>query len=343
MTKIRVGINGMGRIGRNICRVLTQELSDRFDIVGANDLLPTDALAGAMQRDSVHGFFPVAVEVSAQGELCFGTHRVQVFAEKDANAIPWGDLGVDVVFECSRFYLTTAKASAHLHAGAKKVILSAPPKDETPIFVVGVNDDALTADNHVISNASCTTNCLAPLVKALDDTFGLVSGLVSTTHAATSDQTLVDAIGPAKDRAALDNIIPTSTGAARAIGKVLPHLDGLLNGSALRVPVSDGSVLEAVFVVQGERTVADVMAQMTAQAEAINARSATGTILYIGDRYQVSKDVIGAPWSSMVLAENTQVIPFDAFSLVKLTAIYDNEMGYSYRMADLAIRLIDAT
>lgn len=337
MSKIKLGINGMGRIGKNVCRVITKDLQDHFDIVAANDIVPVASIADSFHRDSVHGPFPVEVRLTGEDEILLGPNHVRVFSQRDAANASWGELGVDIVLECSGFYLTTEKSSAHIQAGAKKVIMSAPPKDETPIFVVGINDDEITPEMKIISNASCTTNCLAPMVKALDDSFGVISGLMSTTHAATSTQRVLDMIGTVKDRATLNNIIPTSTGAARAIGKVMPHLDGLLNGTALRVPVTDSSVVEAVFVVKGNRTVEEIVAAMKEQAEKQNQRSVLHTILYLGDQYQVSADAIGSPWSSMVLSENTMVVPFDDRTLVKLTSFYDNEIGYSYRMADLAI------
>lgn len=336
MSKIRIAINGLGRIGKNICRIIVQEYQDKFDIVGANDLLDAYKIAGSMQRDSVHGFFPAETKAMADNQLQIGPYPVELFAEREAANIDWTRLDVDLVFECSRFYLTSVLASNHIQAGAKKVIMSAPPKDDTPIFVVGVNDERISPDVPIISNASCTTNCLAPMTKALDDAFGIVGGLMSTTHAATSDQQLVDTIGGSKNRAALNNIIPTSTGAALAIGKVMPHLNGKLNGTALRVPVDDGSVVEAVFVINQTATIDDVHAALAEQADHQNQRSLNQSVLYVGDRYQVSADCIGAPWSSMVLTENTQVIPLGDSTMVKLTSFYDNEIGYSYRMLDLA-------
>ena len=343
MRKIRVGINGMGRIGKNLCRVIVKDFQEYFEIVGANDVVPAQEIAESLRRDSVHGGFPAAVNLVDEQTIQLGPHRLNISTEQDAANIPWGPWDVDTVFECSRFYLTTDKASAHLQAGAKQVIMSAPPKDDTPMMVVGVNADQPGADVRIISNASCTTNCLAPIVKGLDDEFGVISGLISTTHAATSDQQLVDVIGRAKDRAALNNIIPTSTGAARAIGKVLPHLEGRLNGTALRVPVDDGSVLEAVLVVQGTHTADAVNAALKRQAEVQNRMSAVSSVLYVGADYEVSADCIGAPWSSMVLAENTLTVPTGENTLVKLTAFYDNEIGYAYRMADLAILLASAS
>ncbi|MBN1220424.1 MAG: type I glyceraldehyde-3-phosphate dehydrogenase [Anaerolineae bacterium] len=337
MNKIKVGINGMGRIGKNLCRVITQDLQDYFDIVAGNDIVAVEALARSFRRDSTHGRFPVEVNLLADNVMQLGPNRVKLFAEKDAANIPWGAWGVDIVFECTGFYLTREKASAHLQAGAKKVIISAPPKDKTPIFVVGVNDDRIAPGIDIISNASCTTNCLAPIVKALDDAFGVVSGLISTTHAVTMGQKVIDGIGSERNRATLNNIIPTSTGAARAIGKVLPHLEGLLNGTSLRVPVDDGSVVEAVMVIKGQHTVDQILAAMKEQAKQQNQRSVLNTVLYIGDDYEVSADAVGSSWSSMVLSNNAMVIPFDTYTLVKLTSFYDNEIGYSYRMADLAI------
>jgi glyceraldehyde 3-phosphate dehydrogenase len=337
MKKIKVGINGMGRIGKNLCRVITQDLQDYFDIVAANDIVPAEVIAKSFRRDSTHGRFPVDVNLLAENEIQLGPNRVKMFAEKEAAHIPWGALEVDLVFECTGFYLTREKAMAHIRAGANKVIISAPPKDQTPIFVVGVNDDQIDAETDIISNASCTTNCLAPMVKALDDAFGVVSGMISTTHAVTIGQKVVDAFGSERDRSALNNIIPTSTGAARAIGKVMPHLDGLLNGTSLRVPVDDGSVIEAVMVIKGQHTVDDILAGVQVQAEKQNQRSVLKTVLYLGDDFQVSADAIGSSWSSMILSENAMAIPFDAYTLVKLTSFYDNEIGYSYRLADLAI------
>jgi len=337
MNKVKVGINGMGRIGKNLCRVITQDLQDHVDIVAANDIVPVAAIAESFRRDSVHGRFPVEVKQLTDHEIQLGFNRVKMFSEQNAANIPWGALDVDLVFEVTGIYLTREKSLAHLQAGAKKVIIGAPPKDQTPIFVVGVNDDQISADMEIISNASCTTNCLAPMVKALDEAFGVVSGLISTTHAATISQRVVDAIGPAKNRATLNNIIPTSTGAARAIGGVMPHLDGLLNGTSLRVPVNDGSVVEAVVVIKGQHPVDQILAAMQAQAERQNQRSVLHKVLYIGDEYQVSADAIGSPWSSMVLSDNAMAIPFDTYTLVKLTSFYDNEIGYSYRLVDLAL------
>lgn len=342
MKKIRVGINGMGRIGKNLCRVITQDLQEYFDIVAANDLVPAEAVVKSFRRDSTHGRFPVEVKLLADDQIQLGPNQVKMFAEKDAVKIAWGDLDVDLVFECTGFYLTREKAMAHIEGGAKKVIISAPPKDQTPVFVVGVNDDEIGPDIDIISNASCTTNCLAPLVKALDDAFGVVSGLISTTHAVTNGQRVVDAFGTERDRSALNNIIPTSTGAARVIGKVIPHLDGLLNGSSLRVPVDDGSVVEAVIVVKDQHAVDDILAGVQAQAEKQNQRSVLNTVLYVGDDFQVSADAVGSSWSSMILSDNAMVIPFSSYTLVKLTSFYDNEIGYSYRLADLAITFIRA-
>jgi glyceraldehyde 3-phosphate dehydrogenase len=317
--------------------VITQDLQDYFDIVAANDIVSAEAITKSFKRDSVHGRFPVEVKLLADNLMQLGPNRVKLFTERDATNIPWGTLEADIVFECTGFYLTREKSLAHIQVGAKKVIMSAPPKDQTPIFVVGVNDDKISPEMNIISNASCTTNCLAPIVKALDDAFGVVSGLISTTHAVTIGQKVVDAIGSERDRSALNNIIPTSTGAARAIGKVIPHLDGLMNGTSLRVPVDDGSVTEAVMVIKGQHTVEQIISALEKQAERQNQRSALKTVLYIGDDFQVSADAVGAHWSSMVLSENAMAIPFDTYTLVKLTSFYDNEIGYSYRLADLAI------
>jgi glyceraldehyde 3-phosphate dehydrogenase len=340
MKRIKVGINGLGRIGRNLCRVIVRDLNDRFEIIAVNDVVPAATLVQSLRRDSTHGRFPVEVEPLGEDAIRLADHRVAVSSEKDAERIPWGEYGVELVFECSGFYLTREKASAHIRAGATKVIISAPPKDDTPIIVMGVNDDTLTAGMTIVSNASCTTNCLAPIAKALDSSIGVICGLTSTTHAVTSGQQVVDSFGNERARSALNNIIPTTTGAAKAVAPTIPHLKGKLGGSSLRVPVTDVSVVEAVFVVAGAHDAGSVREALAAEAAKQNKRSLTGMILYIGEEYQVSSDAIGSPWSSMVLANKVMAIPFDGGTLVKITAFYDNEIGYSYRMADLALAMM---
>lgn len=337
MNKVKVGINGMGRIGRNLCRVIVSEYAEHLEIAAVNDLVPTEEIVTSLRRDTVYGAFPSPVVSESPDELLIGSTRVRVFNKKDATEIPWKEHGVELVFDCSGFYLIRERAQAHLSAGATMVIMSAPPKDDTPIFVVGVNDDELTGEERIISNASCTTNCFTPIVKALDVEFGVVSALMSTTHAVTNGQHVVDNFGNERSRSALNNIIPTSTGAARATGKVLKHLDGKLNGTSLRVPVTVGSVVEAVLVVKGTHTTDEVIEALRTQAEHQNRRSVLGKVLYVGDDYQVSADAVGSAWSSMVLTRNAMAIPFDGNTLVKLTSFYDNELGYSHRLAELGI------
>ena len=337
MGTIAVGINGMGRIGRNLARVITERFSDRITIVAVNDLYPAADIVRSLKRDSVYGVFPADVEPRGSDRFAIDGREVRVFAETSAEHIPWGASGVDLVFECSGFYLTRDTAEGHRIAGAQKVVMSAPPKDATPIFVIGVNDEQLGPEDHIVSNASCTTNCYAPIIKALDDEFGVVSGLMATTHAATNGQHVVDAIGSERARSAFGNIIPTGTGAATAVGKVLKHLDGVLNGTSLRVPVPSGSVVESVTLIRGTHGTDDVLDALRRRAVSMNARSALGTVLYVGDDYEVSADALGSTWSSMVTTRNAMVVPAGDDTLVKLTSFYDNEMGYSYRLAEMGI------
>lgn len=336
---IKAGINGMGRIGQNLLRAIEERYSDKIQIVAVNDLVSAKGLAVSLSRDSTYGRFPGLVSFTDENKLTVKGRDILVFNQRQAKDIPWRAVGVDIVFEATGLYLSSEKAAGHIAAGAKQVILSAPPKDETPIFVIGTNDSELTGKEQIISNASCTTNALAPITKALDDRFGIESGLMSTTHAVTNGQRVVDNFGNERSRSAFNNIIPTSTGAARAIGKVLKHLDGKLNGSSLRVPVSTGSVVEAVYMVNGVRSKEDVITALKESALEQNDRSPLGTVLYVGSDYQVSADSIGSTWSSMVLAENTMVVPSGKNTLVKVTSFYDNEMGYAHRLAEMGILL----
>jgi len=326
----------MGRIGKNVMRVITSQFNDQIEIVAGNDLVSAKEIAEALPKDSIHGRFPVEVKLISDNVIQIGQHKVTVYAEKDANNIPWGKHNVDVVLECTGFYLSVDKAQAHINAGAKKVIISAPCKDDTKTVVIGVNHDTLTASDKIISNASCTTNCLAPLTKAVDMSFKVISGLMCTTHAATATQRVQDFFGGGKNRATGNNIIPASTGAAIAVGKVLPHLNGKLNGTALRVPTDTGSVVEVVYLLEGEISKADLLAKVAENAKKINASSLMGKVLDVDDYYECSRDCVGEPWSSMFIPGNTQVIPSAGNTLVKMTSFYDNEMGYSTRMAELA-------
>ena len=336
MAKIRVGFNGMGRIGKNVIRVIASQFNDQIEIVAGNDLVSAKEIAEGLPKDSIHGKFPVDVKLLSDNEIQIGDHKVTIYAEKDANNIPWGKHNVDVVLECTGFYLSTEKAQAHINAGAKKVIVSAPCKDDTKTVVIGVNHETLTADNKVVSNASCTTNCLAPLTKAVDMSFKVITGLMCTTHAATSTQRVQDFFGGGKNRATLNNIIPASTGAAIAVGKVLPHLNGKLNGTALRVPTDTGSVVEVVYLLEGKHSKEDINATVAANAKKINDSSLMGKVLDVSDYYECSRDCVGEGWSSMYIPGNTQVTEAGDNTLVKMTSFYDNEMGYSTRMAELA-------
>ncbi|MFP4483397.1 MAG: type I glyceraldehyde-3-phosphate dehydrogenase [Spirochaetaceae bacterium] len=336
MAKIRVGFNGMGRIGKNIMRVITSTFDNEIDIVAGNDLFSAKDIAASLPRDSIYGRFPVDVALKDENTIKVGRHEVAMYAEKDASNIPWGKHNVDVVFECTGFYLTSEKSMAHINQGAKRVIISAPAKDDTHTVVVGVNHDTLTADEKIVSNASCTTNCLAPLTKAIDMSYKVLGGLMSTTHAATATQRVVDYFGGAKNRQTLNNVIPASTGAAIAVGKVLPHLNGKLNGTALRVPTDTGSVVEGIFHIEGEPSKEEVVKAIQENVKKINDSTIMKQTVYFGDYYQVSQDVVGEPWSSMITT-NILVVPQGGTTLVKATSFYDNEMGFSYRMAELAL------
>jgi glyceraldehyde 3-phosphate dehydrogenase len=338
MAKVKVAFNGMGRIGKNVMRVIVEKFNDEIEIVAGNDLVPASEIANGLPKDSIFGRFPVPVELKGENQIQIGNHNVTVYAEKDANNIPWAKHDVDIVFECTGFYLSTDKAQAHINAGAKKVIVSAPCKDSTTTVVVGVNHDVITAEDKIVSNASCTTNCLAPMTKALDDSFKVISGLISTTHAATATQKVADAFGGGKNRATLNNIIPASTGAAIAVGKVLPHLNGKLNGTALRVPTDTGSVVEAVYLIEGEHSADEVKSAIKSNVDKINSTSLLKQTAYFGDFYECSRDCVGEPFSSMI-TDNVLTIPQNGNTLVKLTSFYDNEMGFSHRMAELALMI----
>lgn len=336
MAKVRVAFNGMGRIGKNVMRVITSEYNDSIEIVAGNDLVPPKEIAAGLPKDSIHGRFPVDVKLIGDRVIQIGEHKVTVYAEKNAVDIPWAEHDVDVVLDCTGFYLSSEKAGAHIKAGAKKVIISAPCKDETKTVVIGVNHQSLTPEDRIISNASCTTNCLAPLTKAVDDSFKVISGLMCTTHAATATQRVQDFFGGGKNRATLNNIIPASTGAAIAVGRVLPHLNGKLNGTALRVPTDTGSVTEVVYLLEGKHGADRINAAVAENAGKINASSLSGRIIDVDDHYECSRDCVGEHWSSMVIPGNTRVTEAGGNTLVKMTSFYDNEIGYSARMAELA-------
>ena len=329
---IRIGVNGFGRIGRNFFRALDAQkaagINTDLEIVAVNDLTSTDALAHLLKFDSILGRLPY--EVRADGDtLVIGDTKIRALAVKEGPAaLPWGDLGVDIVVESTGIFTDAAKARGHLEAGAKKVIISAPATGEDITIVMGVNDDKYDGSQHIISNASCTTNCLGPIAKVLNDEFGIVKGLMTTIHAYTQDQNLQD--GPHKDlrraRAAAINIVPTSTGAAKAIGLVLPELKGKLDGYALRVPVPTGSVTDLTVELGTAATAAEINAAMQAAAEG----PLKGILKYY-DAPIVSSDIVTDPHSSLFDSGLTKVIDNQA----KVVSWYDNEWGYSNRIADL--------
>ncbi len=328
---IRVGVNGFGRIGRNFYRALAaQKVEGRakdIEIVAVNDLTDNAALAHLLKFDSILGRFPE--DVSLDGDtIVIGSHRVKALEVREGPAaLPWGDLDVDVVIESTGIF-TDARARGHLKAGAKKVIISAPAKDEDITIVIGVNDDKYDGSQNVISNASCTTNCLGPLAKVVNDEFGIVRGLMTTIHAYTQDQNLQD--GPHSDlrraRAAALNIVPTSTGAAKAIGLVLPELKGKLDGYALRVPIPTGSVTDLTVELAKKAGVDEINAALKAAAEG----KLKGILKYY-DAPIVSSDIVTDPHSSIFDSGLTKVIDNQA----KVVSWYDNEWGYSNRLVDL--------
>jgi glyceraldehyde 3-phosphate dehydrogenase len=328
---IRVGINGFGRIGRTVFRIL----SDRGDIEVAaiNDLYDNAHLAYLLKYDTVMRVFEKDVSTD-RDTMTVGGRKVLMTEEKDPAKIPWGKLGVDVVVESTGVLLTREKLQGHLAAGAKKVVLTVPPNDEVDAMIVmGVNDGSLKPEHRIVSNASCTTNCLAPIAKILDESFGIEEGLMTTVHAYTNDQRLADV--PHKDlrrsRAAAENIIPTTTGAARAVGKVLPQLEGKLDGMAMRVPVPDGSIVDLTCRLRKPATVDDVNGAVRRAAEGPMAR-----IVEYSEVPLVSSDIIGNPHSSIFDALSTRASNDGYLNVV---AWYDNEWGYSNRVVDVIERL----
>ena len=324
---VRVGINGFGRIGRNFYRAALAQGAD-IEVVGANDLTDNKTLAHLLKYDSILGRLQEDVSYDDQN-IIVGGHKIRALEERDPGSLPWKELGADVVIESTGFFTDATKARAHLDAGASKVIVSAPAKNEDVTIVMGVNDSAYDAAAHtIISNASCTTNCLAPMAKVLDDAFTIVSGLMTTIHAYTQDQNLQD--GPHKDlrraRAAALNIVPTSTGAAKAIGLVLPQLKGKLDGYALRVPVPTGSATDLTFEASRETSVEEVNAAVKAAAEG----ELKGILRYTEDPI-VSSDIVTDPASCIFDAGLTKVVG----KQVKVVGWYDNEWGYSNRLIDI--------
>jgi len=325
---IRVAINGFGRIGRNLARALHG--NDQIELVAANDLGDVATLAHLLKYDSVHGRAPFEVKAD-DTTLAIDGRGVSMFSERDPANLPWADLGVDVVIESTGFFTKREGAAKHLAAGAPRVIISAPSGDCDATYVIGVNDQDFDAVNDaVISNASCTTNCLAPMVKVLDDAFGVEKGFITTVHAYTGDQAIVD--GPHRDlrraRAAAANVVPTSTGAARAIGLVMPHLAGKLDGMAMRVPIPNGSITDFVGTVKAEVTADDVNQAFRSAA----ASGSLANVLDYSDEPLVSSDIVGSPASCTFDSGLTMAMG----DTVKIAGWYDNEWGYSNRLVDLA-------
>jgi glyceraldehyde 3-phosphate dehydrogenase len=326
---VKVGINGFGRIGRNIYRA-ARERNSELEIVAVNDITDAATLAHLLKYDSILGRYPGSVSVDGD-HLTVDGSRLAVLAERDPQRLPWGDLGVDIVIESTGFFTDGAEAHAHVDAGARKVIISAPAKNEDITVCMGVNHTAYNpAEHHVVSNASCTTNCLAPVAKVLNDSFGIESGLMTTVHAYTNDQVILDA--PHKDlrrgRAAGLSIIPTSTGAAKAVALVMPDLEGKFHGAALRVPVSDVSLVDLTVTLSKSVTVDDVNGEFREAAD-----GSLNGILAVSEEALVSIDFLHDSHSSIVDAPSTMVI---GDTLVKVLSWYDNEWGYSCRVVDLA-------
>ena len=329
----RVAINGFGRIGRSVFRVIAGRPDSGIEVVAINDLADEETTAYLLKRDTAMGTFSGDVTL-VDSVLEAGGHRARLLTERDPAALPWAAMEVDVVIESTGVFRDRASVAKHLETGAKKVILTVPARDELDATVVlGVNDHVLTPDVHIVSNASCTTNCLAPIAKVLDDEFGIIRGVMTTVHAYTNDQRLADV--PHKDfrrsRAATENIIPTTTGAAKAVNKVLPKLDGRLDGMAMRVPVPDGSTVDLVVEVGRDVTVAEVNEAVRRAANGYLA----GIVEYSEDAL-VSTDIIGNPHSSIFDSLFTQVL---SDNKVKVLLWYDNEWGYSNRVVDLIEKL----
>lgn len=330
MAKVKLGINGFGRIGRIVFRETFNR--DNVEVVAINDLLDVDHLAYLLKYDSVHGRFNGKVEVK-DGKLIVEGREIRVTAEKDPTVLKWDEAGVDVVAECTGIFTTLEKAQAHIDGGAKKVVISAPSAD-APMFVMGVNHEKATANDKIVSNASCTTNCLAPLAKVIHDNFGIVEGLMTTIHATTATQLTVD--GPSRKdfrggRAALLNIIPASTGAAKAVGKVIPELNGLLTGMSMRVPVADVSVVDLTVKLSKETTYDDIMAVLKRESEG----KMKGILGFTEDDV-VSQDFISDTRTSIV--DSKAGIGLNS-TFFKIVSWYDNEYGYSSKLIDLSVHI----
>ena len=327
---IKVGINGFGRIGRQVYKVIYEKYSDVLDVEAINDLAPVATNAHMLKYDSTYGRFPGKIEVK-DDNLYIDGNLMKSYAVRNPAELPWGELGVDIVLECTGIFRSRDTAAAHLEAGAKKVIISAPGKGVDGTFCMGVNhEDYDSATQHVISNASCTTNCLAPVAKVLNDTFGIEHGMMSTIHAVTNGQAILDVAGKdlRRARTAFANIIPTTTGAAKAISLVIPDLEGKLDGMAFRVPVVTGSVVDLVVKLGKDASAEEVNAALKAGSD---SDGWLGQVLDYTEEPLVSTDFIGSPASSTVDALSTNVVG----DMVKVVTWYDNEWGYSNRLADI--------
>ncbi len=328
MSKLKIGINGFGRIGRIAFRVAASRSND-IEVVGINDLLDVEHLAYLLKYDSIHGQFDGTIEIK-NGNLVVNGNEIRVTAERNPEDLKWDAIGTDVVLECTGIFTTLDKAQTHLKAGAKKVAISAPSAD-APMFVMGVNHDKITASDNIVSNASCTTNCLAPLAKVINDNFGIAEGLMTTVHASTSTQLTVD--GPSRKnyrlgRSAIANIIPSSTGAAKAVGKVIPELNGKLTGMAFRVPTPDVSVVDLTCRLEKPASFDTIKAALKAASE----NELKGVLGYTEEGV-VSQDFVSEPRTS-VFDAGASISLNDGF--VKLISWYDNEFGYSTKLIDLA-------
>jgi glyceraldehyde 3-phosphate dehydrogenase len=330
---VRVAINGFGRIGRNVCRALFESGRTDVELVAINDLAPLATNKHLLKYDSVHGPFNFSVETVDEDTIIIDGKHVDVCQERDPTKLPWGEKNVDIVFECTGIFTERDKAAMHITAGCKKVLISAPGKNEDLTVVYGVNSDQITAEHQVVSNASCTTNCLAPMAKALNDAIGIESGFMTTIHSYTGDQRIVDTAHSDlhRARAAACNMIPTSTGAAKAVGKVLPELNGKLDGVSMRVPTPNVSVVDFKFVTSKPTTVEDVNKAILA-ASGGDLDGVLGTY----DEPLVSGDFNHNPLSSIFALNETKVIDG---TLVRVMSWYDNEWGFSNRMLDTAVKM----
>ena len=328
MSKVKVAINGFGRIGRLVLRAALESGRDDIEFVAVNDLAPAQQNAYLLEYDSVHGKLPMDVKLDGD-YIIVGNQKIKCIAEKDPTKLPWGEMGIDIVMECTGIFTAADKARVHLDAGAKRVLVSAPSAGADATIVYGVNQDTLKSTDLIVSNASCTTNCLAPVAQVLDEKYGIISGWMTTVHAYTGDQQLLDKNHKdfRRARAAALSMIPTSTGAAKAIGLVLPKLAGKLDGMAIRVPTPDISVVELVVNLEKDATVDDINAAM---------RAASSKTFGYNDKPLVSIDFTGDAHSSIFDASQTKVL---GDRLVHVTAWYDNEWGFSNRMGDTAVAM----